>query len=128
MATSQLQRVASNDASCTTQQGTHPGFGAFGYLLNIAYTDADGDAPDLSALSATPGPVRFASSPDASIATRFDPAHGWSTQGSGASGTLVLQLCLDKVYPAGTLIIGVDVADKAAHRSAAICISEPSGG
>lgn len=127
-ATSMLQRVSSNDASCTTQQASHPGFGPFGYLLNIAYTDPDGDGPTLDELSAPPGPARFGSSPDASIGTRFDPMHGWTTQGSGASGTLILQLCLDKVYPAGTLAIGVDLADKATHRSAAICISEPTGG
>ncbi len=126
--TSMLQRVTSNDAFCKGQKASHPGFGDYGYLLNIAYADADGDAPDLSALSASPSPVRFGSAPDATIDQRFDPEHGWSTQGSGASGTFVLQLCLDQAYPAGTFTVAVDVADKAGHRSSAICITEPTGG
>lgn len=125
---SMLQRVASNDNFCTQQKAKNPDFGGFGYLLNIAYSDAEGDAPNLSKLTETPGLVRFGSSPDAEISKRYDPQHGWSTQGSGMQGTLVLQLCLDRVYPAGTLTIAVDVADAAGHRSSAICITEPSGG
>lgn len=126
-AASMLQRVASNDASCTSQQVDHPGLGSYGYLLNVAYTDADGDAPTLSELVDPGGFMRFGSAPDAQVDTRFDPAHGWTTQGSAQQGTVILQLCLDRVYAAGALTLAVDYADVAGHRSKAICIAEPVG-
>ena len=49
----------SNDASGTSLRSARPDFGGFGYLINVVYTDADGDAPGLSVLSETGGFVHF---------------------------------------------------------------------
>jgi hypothetical protein len=123
-AASNLQRVASNDNFCATQKsGAHPTFGAYGYLLNVFLHDADGDGPTLDELSTPPGVVRFGSFPGFTVTDKFDIAHGFSTQGEG----FVLQLCLDQAYAPGTVTIALDVADKAGHRSKAICVKEFQG-
>lgn len=123
-ATSNLQRITSNDTFCANQKaGAHPTFGAFGYALNVFMNDADGDGPTLDELT-TAGVVRLGSSPTFTVTDKFDLMHGFSTQGQG----FILQLCLDQVYPPGTITVAVDVADKAGHRSKAICVEEASGG
>ena len=123
-AKSNLQRVTSGDASCVSRKnGANPTYGAYFYLLNVFFHDAEGDGPTLDELSTSPGPVRFGAAPAFAVTDKFDPAHAYTTQGEG----FILQLCLDQEYPAGSLTIAVDVADKAGHRSKAICISEATG-
>lgn len=123
-ATSNLQRVASNDAFCAARTaGQLTTFGPFGYQLSVVSTDAEGDGPTTLDDVQAAGVVRLASAPDVMIATRTDPKR-FSTGGNA----IIIQLCLDKVYAASDLALGVDLADKAGHRSKAICVRQPSGG
>lgn len=123
-ATSNLQRVASNDAFCAARTaGQLTTFGPIGYQLSIFSTDAEGDGPSTLDDVQAAGVVRLASDPDVAIATRTDPKH-FSTGGNA----IIIQLCLDKVYGASDLAVGFDLADKAGHRSKAICIRQQSGG
>ena len=120
---SNLRRVTSNDAFCTGQKaGAHPSFGSFGYSLNVFLHDAEGDAASLSDLVSTPGLVRLGASPAFDVTTKYDPDHGWTTQGEG----FILQVCLDEIYPPGSIVFGVDAADTNGHRSRAICVREAS--
>lgn len=121
--TSFLQRVDSNDAFCAARtNGQLATFGPYGYQLTIRFTDADGDGPTSLDDIAVPGVVRLASDPNIQIQTRTDQKR-WST-----GGGIILQLCLDKVYAVNDLAVGFDIADKAGHRSKAICIRQQSGG
>lgn len=123
-ALSNLQRVTSNDAFCAGQKaGAHPSFGAFGYLLNVFLHDEQADGPTLDDLSTRAELVRFGAAPTFDVRSKLDPEHGFTTQGESFS----VQLCLDEAYVAGAVTIAVDVADRAGHRSQAICITEASG-
>lgn len=123
-ALSNLQRVTSNDAYCAGQKaGAHPSFGAYGYLLNVFLHDEQADGPSLDDLSTRAELVRFGAEPTFDVRGKLDPEHGFTTQGESFS----VQLCLDEAYVAGAVTIAVDVADRAGHRSQAICITEATG-
>lgn len=125
-AKSNLQRVisATNDAFCAGHgNNKFPGFGPYGYQLSIFFTNAENDGPTSLDDVQTTGVVHLASDPDIQIMTRTDQAH-WSTGG----GAIIIQMCLDKVYQASEITVGFDVADKAGHRSKAICIQQQAGG
>lgn len=123
-AKSSLVRVNSNDAFCAGHGGgKFPSFGAFGYQLSVFSSDADGDGRTSLDDVQADGAIRLMSDPNVQIMTKTDPKHF----GTGGQA-VIIQLCLDKVYAAKEIAIGVDLSDKANHRAKAICVRQQSGG
>ncbi len=123
-----LQRVDSNDAFCsgTVGSGQLSTFGPYGYQLTVRFTDAESDGPTSLDDAHVSGVVRLASDPDIQLAARTDQKR-WGTA-NGTPSSIIMQLCLPKVYAASELTVGFDIADNAGHRSKAICIRQQSGG